>query len=162
MDRRDFLTARPKRRTANQQPAFVETSADKAGTGQQFRTNSGISPYTGPWTEQEIVHLLKRTMFGAKKADVDYFRAMTMSQAVDELLNPTAPNPGPPVKEYTTSTQPGTPDANIAQGSTWVNDINNDGTVQSQRRASYKKWWTGVKMNQDRSIREKLILFLVD
>jgi len=152
MDRRDFLTARRKKRTANQEATPAQT----------FRTNSGISPYTGPWTEQEIIHLLKRTMFGAKKADVDYFRTRTMSQAVDELLTPTAPAPAPPVKEYTTSTQPGTPDGNIAQGTTWINDINNDGTVQSQRRASYKKWWTGVLMNQDRSIREKLVMFLVD
>jgi uncharacterized protein (DUF1800 family) len=101
-------------------------------------------------------------MFGAKKADVDYFKTRTVGQAVDELLNPTAPQPGPPVKEYTTSTQPGTPDGNIAQGTTWVNDINNDGTVQSQRINSYKKWWTGVLINQDRSIREKLLLFWIN
>jgi uncharacterized protein (DUF1800 family) len=152
MDRRDFLTAR--RRTRHSETA--------SGAGATFRTNSGINPYTGPWTDQEIIHLLKRTMFGAKKADVDYFRNRTMDQVVDELLNPTAPIPAPPVKEYITSTQPGTPDSNIAQGTTWINDINNDGTVQSQRRASYKKWWTGVMINQDRSIREKMVLFLVD
>jgi uncharacterized protein (DUF1800 family) len=152
MDRREFLTARRKKQIAD----------NVAASGKPFRTQSGINPYTGAWTEQEIIHLLKRTMFGAKKADVDYFKTRTMSQAVDELLNPTAPNPNPPVKEYTTSTQPGTPDANIAQGTTWINDINNDGTVQAQRRASYKKWWTGVMINQDRSIREKLNMFLVD
>ena len=88
---------------------------------------------------------------------------MNLNQAVDELLNPTAPQPNPPVKEYATSTTPGVnPDGNIAQGTTWINDINSDGTVQSQRRGSYKKWWTGVLVNQDRSIREKLIMFLVD
>src|SRR5688572_32315964 len=45
----------------------------------------------------------KRTMFGAKKADIDYFKTRTVSQAVDELMNPTAPQPAPPVKEYVTS-----------------------------------------------------------
>ena len=152
MDRREFLAARRKKKeviTDNDSPKL-------------FRTNSGINTYTGSWTEQEVIHLLKRTMFGAKPADISYFKTMTMSQAVDELLTPTAPNPAPPVKEYVTSTQPGTPDANIAQGATWVNDINNDGTVQSQRRGSYKKWWTGVMINQDRSIREKLNMFWVD
>lgn len=153
MDRREFLQARRKR----------QQDIDGGGTTSTFRTTSGINTYTGAWTEQEIIHLLKRTMFGAKKADVNYFKTMTMSQAVDELLNPTAPNPAPPVKEYVTSTTPGVvPDGNIAQGTTWVNDINSDGTVQSQRRASYKKWWTGVMINQDRSIREKLLLFLID
>ena len=155
MDRRDFLTAgKPKKKVLA-----------KSKTGQMVsaaRTLSGINPYAGPWRTNEVIHLLKRTMFGAKKADVDYFASATMNQAVDELLNPTAPDPLPPVKEYTTSTQPGTPDANIAQGTTWVNDINNDGTVQSQRRASYKKWWTGVMINQDRSIREKMTFLWVD
>ncbi|MFM7671640.1 MAG: DUF1800 family protein [Bacteroidota bacterium] len=149
MDRRAFLTA--SRRTPSTQQVNPP------------RTLSGIDTYTGPWTEQEVTHLLKRTMFGAKRADVDYFKNRTMAQAVDELMNPTAPMPTPPVKEYVTSTTPGVnADANVLQGSTWINDINNDGTVQFQRRASYKKWWTGVMINQDRSIREKLILFLTD
>ncbi len=150
MDRRDFITAKKSTKKA------AVTFASPA------RTLSGINPYTGPWTNNEVIHLLKRTMFGAKKADVDYFVSRGISQSVDELINPTAANPAPPVKEYITSTQPGTPDSNIAQGTTWVNDINNDGTVQSQRRSSYKKWWTGVMVNQDRSIREKMIFLWTD
>ncbi len=149
MDRRDFLTAKRGNKPVATPPASRNIT-------------SGINPYSGPWADNEVIHLLKRTMFGAKKADVDYFKSRTVSQAVDELLNPATPQPGPPLKEYVTSTQPGTPDANIAQGTTWVNDINNDGTVQSQRRASYRKWWTGRLINQDRSIREKLGLFWVD
>jgi hypothetical protein len=129
MDRRDFLTARKPKKTVEVQTVIPA------------RTLSGINPYTGTWSKTEIIHLLKRTMFGAKKADVDYFATRTMNQTVDELLNPTAPNPLPPIKEYVTSTTLGVvPDANILQGTTWVNDINSDGTVQSQRRASYKKW----------------------
>lgn len=151
MDRKDFLTARRKKQTAK--PAVAEPA---------YRTYSGINTYTGPWTDQEVIHLLKRTMFGAKKADVDYFRNLSMNQAVDELLTPTALPPDPPVKEYVTSANATNPDTGIAQGTTWVNDINNDGTVQAQRRASYKKWMTGVMINQDRSIREKLIMLLVD
>ena len=153
MDRRDFLTARkaPKK---NIETAQVVSPA---------RTTSGINPYTGPWGKNEAIHLLKRAMFGAKKTDVDYFANRTISQTVDELLNPVAPNPQPPVKEYATATNLGVvPDTNILQGTTWVNDINSDGTVQSQRRASYKKWWTGVLINQDRSIREKMIFLWTD
>ncbi len=150
MDRRDFLTAHKSKKVV-EAPTVIPT-----------RTLSGINPYTGTWGKNEIIHLLKRTMFGAKKTDVDYFATLTLNQTVDELLNPAAAAPTAPIKEYITSTQPGTPDTNILQGTTWVNDINNDGTVQSQRRGSYKKWWTGVLINQDRSIREKMIFFLVD
>lgn len=150
MDRRAFLTATRKKTAAT-------------SFSQPFRTQSGLNPYSGPWTSQEVIHLLKRTMFGAQKTDIDYFAAKSMDEAVDELLNPVAPQPDPPVKEYATSTTPGVnADGNIAQGSTWINDINNDGTVQSQRRGSYKKWWTGVLIHQDRSIREKLIVLLID
>jgi uncharacterized protein (DUF1800 family) len=151
MDRRDFLTAKKSKKTE------AVTFASPA------RTLSGINPYTGPWTTNEVIHLLKRTMFGAKKADVDYFVNRTISQSVDELINPVAADPAPPVKEYATSTTLGVnADGNIAQGSTWVNDINGDGTVQSQRRSSYKKWWTGVMINQDRSIKEKMQFFWID
>ncbi|MEO7394615.1 MAG: DUF1800 domain-containing protein [Chitinophagaceae bacterium] len=153
MDRREFLKGRKKK---DSQGSDIDYSQD-------FRTESGITAYTGSWTEQEVIHLLKRTMFGAKKADITYFKNKTMNQAVDELLNPTALPPSPPLKEYVTTTNIGTtPDGNILQGTTWINDINNDGTVQSQRRASYKKWWTGVMINQDRSIREKMLMFWID
>jgi uncharacterized protein (DUF1800 family) len=151
MDRRDFLTARKSKKKVELQTVIPA------------RTLSGINPYTGIWGKNEIIHLLKRTMFGAKKADIDYFAARTMNQTIDELLNPTAANPQPPIKEYVTSTTLGVvPDTNILQGTTWVNDINSDGTVQSQRRGSYKKWWTGVLINQDRSIREKMIFLWTD
>ncbi|MEO7984684.1 MAG: DUF1800 domain-containing protein [Bacteroidota bacterium] len=149
MDRRDFLTAKHKKKPVKAEQVSRNIS-------------SGINPYSGPWTENEVVHLLKRTMFGAKKADVDYFKGRTMSQSVDELLNPTAPNPAPPIKEYATATTATTPDTAILQGTTWINDINSDGTVQSQRISSYKKWWTGVLINQDRSIREKMVMFWIN
>jgi uncharacterized protein (DUF1800 family) len=152
MDRKEFITAR---RKSNTQKNVREAAPD--------RTNSGLNPYTGTWTANEIIHLLKRTMFGAKKTDVDYFKTRTVSQAVDELINPVAPDPAPPIKEYVTTTNPGTnPDGNIIQGTTWVNDINSDGTVQGQRRGSYRKWMAGNLINQDKSIKEKLILFWID
>ena len=106
MDRRDFLTAKPNHKEKSQ------TSQPVASR----HITSGLNPYAGPWTENEIIHLLKRTMFGAKKADVDYFKTRTVDQAVNELVNPVAPQPSPPIKEYATSTTATTPDGNITQG----------------------------------------------
>lgn len=148
MDRREFLTAAKKSRP---------TLAISKSTG--ARTTSGLNPYSGAWTKIEVVHLLKRTMFGAKLADVSYFMGKTMDEAVDELLNPTAALPDPPVKEYDGVTGATTPDTDVADGATWINSVSNDGTIQSRRRASFKKWWTGAMINQDRSIREKMLLF---
>lgn len=121
--------------------------------------SGGLDLYKGAWTGNEVIHLLKRTMFGARKADVDYFTSKTFLQSVDEILNPIAGLPDPPVKEYTTPATATVTDSNISQGATWVLDPNTDGTVNSLRRASFKKWWMGVMINQDRSIREKMTLF---
>lgn len=144
--------------------AFLELAAkpQKETTLPMFEPplpSSGLNVYAGPWTEAEVAHLLKRTMFGAKKADINYFKGRTMQQSVDELLNVNTLAPVPPLKEYTTSTTATTPDTNIALGTTWVNDPNNDGTVASQRRGSFKKWWMGLMINQERSILEKMTLF---
>lgn len=143
MDRRDFLTAARKK-------------IHRSVTAEPPRTLSGLTPYNGPWTKNEVQHLLKRTLFGSTLADINYFKNLTASQAVDLLLNPTAPLPSPPVNDYNSST---VTDPVVPAGQTWINSPTNDGTINSLRRASFKKWWTGVQINQDRSIREKMTLF---
>ena len=151
MERREFLSAFKTKQQAEaitiEQPFEVS------------RTSSTLAPYTGPFTQNEIIHLLKRTMFGSSLADVNYFKTKTVTQAIDELVNAVSPLPAPPVKEYDTTGAITQPDTNIAVGTTWVNDVNNDGTIQGRRRASFKKWWMGNMINQDRSIREKMIMF---
>lgn len=144
MDRRAFLTAKRKK------PAAIDIPRP------EFRTQSGLNPYPGPWTRNEVQHLLKRTMFGSTKTDIDYFLSRTMDQSVDELLTPTATMPSPPVNDYTT------PDPNVAAGATWINNYTSEGDINSSRRNSFKKWWAGVMLSQDRSIREKLTLFWAD
>ncbi len=145
MDRRQFLTAK-RHKTAIRFPA---------GT---YRTLSGLETYNGPWTRNEVQHLIKRTMFGSVKADVDHFSAMSMGQAIDELLNPSAAIPQPPVNDYGGEIA----DPNVTAGSTWVNDYSMDEDINEARRGSFKNWWAGTMVNQDRSIREKLTLFWAD
>ena len=151
MDRRKFLSAYKKH--SAKRASFLPPDSVS-------RTSTGLTPYKGGWTQNEVIHLLKRTMFGSQKADIDYFKKQTMSHAVDELLTPISPLPSPPVKEYNTTGALYAPDVNIDFGATWVNDPNNDGTIQSRRISSFKKWWMGNLVNQDRSIREKMTMFL--
>ena len=106
---------------------------------------TGLQPYAGSFGAPELRHLLRRTLFGATKADMAYFSGKSVTQVVGELLNPTAPLPAPPVKEYVVAATTLIPDTNIAAGTTWVGDINNDGTIASYRRSSFKKWWVGLK-----------------
>jgi uncharacterized protein (DUF1800 family) len=145
MDRRSFLKSSIQSSSAPVTAAVVQAPPP----------NGGLAAFSGSWTESEVIHLLKRTVFGAAKADIDYFKTRTFQQSVDEILNPTAALPDPPIKEYPVTSA----DTNIAQGTTWVLDPNTDGTVNSLRIASFKKWWMGVMINQDRSVREKMTLF---
>ncbi|MGQ0737964.1 MAG: DUF1800 domain-containing protein [Bacteroidota bacterium] len=150
MDRREFFT-----KTRKRSRAFYRNMA------------TGLTPYAGNWTSNEVAHLLKRTMFGAKKADIDYFLAMSPGAAVDELLN-NIPSLGTPLRDYgLMQDENGVwhDDLGVPQGQTWVNDLNTlsdpgvRGTINARRNDSLYKWWAGVIVNQNRSITEKMILF---
>lgn len=147
MDRREFFKSRSRKQT--------------------FRVTSGLAPYAGPWTTNEVAHLLKRTMFGAKKTDIDYFLGRTPAAAVDELLN-SVPAVGTPLRDYgLLEDEFGVmhDDLGVPQGQTWVNDLNTTsdeiirGAINDRRVSSLHKWWAGLIVNQNRSIWEKMVLF---
>ena len=139
MKRREFLNSLQAQK-ASQEFNNIELS------------NSGLTPYTGVWDVLQISHLLKRTMFGAKKADVDYFKTKSMNAAVDELITTVNTPPLPPVNNYA--------DPDVPAGTTWVNAAySSSGTVTGNRINSLHSWWTGLQLNQNRSIEEKMVLF---
>lgn len=153
MDRREFLLA-------------SRTKAKKTGL-QKNISASGIGAYNGSWTINEVTHLLKRTMFGAKKADIDYFLTRTVSEAVDELLNNSFV-PSPPLRDYgLLQDDDGVmyDDLGVVRGQTWINDPNLAsaevirGAINRARVGSLKKWWAGLMISQGRSIQEKMVLF---
>lgn len=143
MDRRDFLTLAPSRK-----------KTVKVNYG---RTRTGISPYTGEWGKAQVVHLLKRAMFGAAPADIRHFEGMTMEDAVDALLQPNSVDPAPPVNNYNVGAY--TDPTGVPAGAPWVLAPEGDEELNDKRRASYKAWWTGLMLNQERTMHEKLVLF---
>jgi len=151
MDRREFFT--------------------RAGKNKKWdssrRISSGLNPYAGNWTVNEVAHLLKRTLFGAKKTDIDHFLGLSPSAAVDELLNNISVV-NPPLRDYgLIEDEDGVlhDDLGVVQGQTWVNDLNilSDpdirGSINGLRVSSLHKWWAGLIINQDRSIAEKMVMF---
>src|SRR6185436_3006704 len=145
MDRREFVTAGRK----------TSKAAEKTEIA---RTFSGLTPYSGNWTANEVIHLLKRTMFGSTPEDITYFLGLGMNGSVDQLLTIPAAQPAPPVKNYNTaSIDPADPDYNIPMGSTWVTISTT--SQEGPRRTSFKAWWMGLMINQERNIREKMTLF---
>lgn len=142
---------------------FIQSMRNKKSG---VRITSGLSPYSGSWTVNEVTHLLRRTGFGARKADVDYFLTRSMSDAVDELLTVNAALQ-PPVRDYGPINDGGVlyDDVSVAIGQTWINDPNTASDPEARvlininRVESLRKWWAGLITNSGRSIEEKLVLF---
>lgn len=127
-------------------------------TTRNFQLPPSLNRFSGNWNHHAVRHLLRRTLFGATRDDVSYFLNLGLDGSINQLLDTSVPMPDPPVKEYNPTTAM-VPDTNIAAGETWVNDLNNDGTVASFRRASFKKWWVEVMVKQPLTLREKMTLF---
>lgn len=122
------------------------------------RGTSYLSPYSGSWTEAEVIHLLRRSTFGIKPADIQTLVGMTPGNAIDFLFsNAPAVAPAPPVNNYETATY--TDPTGVAAGQAWVSAAYGDGTVNSKRKASLKSWWMGLALNQNLSILEKMVFF---
>ncbi len=126
------------------------------------RTMSGLTPYSGSWTINEVKHLLKRTMFGSKKDDIDFFLSLGMSDSVDTLLeiinHPAYTAPSKPLNNYSNLVT----DPQCAAGAEWPGtpDTNaNPVFTFNFRRKSLKSWWTSQMLSQPRSLREKMVLF---
>jgi len=117
-----------------------------------------LQPFRGQWDDAVARHLLRRTQFGVKLADLKNVKDIGLAASLDNLLNDQLPQPLPPVKEYNPNNA-AAPDVLITGGQTWVNDPVTDGTINSLRRASFKKWWVGQMLNQQISLREKMTLF---
>jgi uncharacterized protein (DUF1800 family) len=136
MDRRSFITANTTK---------IASSS---------RTNTGLFPYSPPFGTSEIIHLLKRVLFGIKQADLSKVKGKSLDEVLDMLLiaNPT---PAPPVNNYNDTSYT---DPVVAFGQPWVT-APNDGNATSRRISSFKSWWTGLMLNQNTSIHEKMVLF---
>ena len=150
MDRREFLAGMPAE--SNKKQNFDSVA----------RTNSGLTPYTGSWSNSEVKHLLKRTMFGSTKNDINFFLGLNMSDSVDTLLeiinHPVYAPPSPPLNSYSNIIT----DPLCAAGQPWPGTADTSNLTvytYSSRKKSLKAWWISQMLNQPRSLREKMTLF---
>jgi uncharacterized protein (DUF1800 family) len=126
-------------------------AASPSQPGQQpkniLRSQKGIGPILpSEWNATSAAHLLRRTMIGPTRAEIQLAASQSLDATLAALFAP-QPLPDPPVGP-----------APLAAGQTWVNapfDATNDGTYS----AYLKAWWIGVMIRQGMSIREKMVLF---
>ena len=122
---------------------------------ENLNTNVLAPPPPASFGNPELVHLLKRTMFGASQADISALTGKPLTQVLDKLfIEPAAPQP--PVNSYNSATYI---DPDVAPGKTWVTAAIGDGTANSQRINSFKAWWLGLMINQSASLQEKMVFF---
>jgi uncharacterized protein (DUF1800 family) len=122
---------------------------------------SGLAPYTGQWTEWQVLHLLRRTGYGNRKAYVDTLLPMTPSAAVDHIMNINTTPPAPPVNWYENIS---TDENGVPYGSDWINSFFNSTanpaqTTNNYRNQAMRRWLFGQALNSDISIREKMVWF---
>ncbi len=128
---------------------------------------SGLTAYSGTWGDDEVAHLLRRTGFGVRQADIATLKAMTISNAVDAVLSvtstPTLPSATP--LNYYNNISGATDSSLVAYGASWTGTnlsfaaTSNDSTVDSYRQNALQAWHWGLWLSGDYTIREKMVQF---
>ncbi|MDT8323642.1 MAG: DUF1800 domain-containing protein [Bacteroidota bacterium] len=111
---------------------------------------SGLDPYVPdaakPWDRQRAGYLLRRTLLGATRAEIDMALTKSPGEVVDSLL--------------LAGTAPAAP-GDWIDDDYWYDNTNNDRTNR-ERLQELREWWTGLMLRQEFSIREKMTFFWHD
>jgi len=129
-------------------PKNEQTIAMAAPPATVDRPTSGIESYTGAWNASTAKRLLRVTMFGPKKVEIDLFTALNLNLAVTKILSP-LPVLVPPlcIQGYGGDT------TNLPF------HFSNSNTNQYYRKLSLQAWTVGNILNQEPSVGEKMLLF---
>lgn len=103
-----------------------------------------LTKYGGPWTRREAAHLLRRTCFGAKPAEVQKAVADGLTSTMAMLFTPLAAPP-PPLD----------PDTGTSYIDVAFDPLKNTGAYNRYTKA----WWADLLTTTPLNIREKLTLF---
>lgn len=112
-----------------------------------------LKPYKSDLSEEDLLHLLRRCLFGAGHSDVSFYKGKSLGWCLDGLLRP-SPTP-PPVREELSDGV----DPYVKLGGTWIHAPYESEEVNYRRKIMFRMWWTGLILNRDHSITEKMTLF---
>lgn len=133
----------------------VSTTSGSSTHGVSSTVESGLEEYNGAWNSVHIGFFLKRIFFGLKKSELTLFEGLSLSDAVDQIMDISEEFPAPPVNDYNA---PGLTDPDIPYGDTWVDAaFSND--VALHRVVSLKSWMVKSIVNQKPTIEEKMVMF---
>ncbi len=142
-------------------PPDLDNSEQQASKGAEIARESstlGLEAYTGTFGESQIMHLLRRTLFGVKKEDLQHYKSLTLDQAIAEMLTPSVA-PAPPVNDYNgIDDNDPIDDPIVALGDTWIEAPYID-DFEGFRTISLKGWWINNILKQEANLSEKMLLF---
>ncbi|MDP4198295.1 MAG: DUF1800 domain-containing protein [Bacteroidota bacterium] len=119
--------------------------------------SNDLTPYTGPWSDELLHHLLRRSMFGVPPAQFAEAKSLgTMSAVLDRLLAAadlgSVPLPPDPAAWVWDLTPPSPKDPNYQVEATNFNRLHGN------RINQIANWWFDLIVKEDLSLREKLTL----
>lgn len=117
----------------------------------------GLERYSGVWDFKTAAHLLRRTTYGASKAEIQEAVDVGLQNTIEQLF---ADIPLP--KEPINFSYEEDPEAAI--GASWINksfseDAENSNKILTERRRSLSTWTLRTLTNSGIHIREKMTLF---
>ncbi len=117
-------------------------------------SNITLSSYTGSWSNEQAAHLLRRTMYGATKEQIEEATQNGMMNTINQLLS-SKNRPNPPIN-YNEPL-----DIYAPIGQTWVEKplIGEGNKVRASRTRSLYAWTIKNMMEEGMSIIEKMTLF---
>ncbi|MFK8162301.1 MAG: DUF1800 family protein [Lewinella sp.] len=128
---------------------LATTAASKAAV-------SGLVPYAGPWGREQAAHLLRRTLFGPKKAEISESVNLGLGGTLDQLLS-TPRQPSPPLNHFFSG------DSNVPVGQSWINAPHGSGfDVGRYRNPSLRGWFWQNLLHHDFNIMARMTMFWVN
>ncbi|MEO0731850.1 MAG: DUF1800 family protein [Bacteroidota bacterium] len=119
-------------------------------------TATAVAPlpvYSGPWTKRTAAHLLRRSTFGPRLAEINKLHDLGLQDAVDFILRPHSPPP-PPLNHIPDA------DPNIPVGTTWVDKpYRTDSRFRTQ---SFTGWYFEHLLRSEAGIRDKMAFFWIN
>ena len=124
------------------------------GAAIALNVTGGLTPYAGEWNDAARLHLLRRTMFGVRKEDLNLLRNMSFAEAIDQIVQ-LSPKPAAPVNDYNGD---GFVDPDVPFGETWIAAPFTEDSA-SPRVVSLKRWLIQNMIHQEMTIHEKMLFF---
>ena len=89
--------------------------------------------------EDELLHLLRRCLFGVGHKEVRAFKGKKLQNCIDILVRK-SPEPPPVIKGEFAEVD----DPLVSVGETWVNAPYENDDVDFSRKTMLRMWWTGL------------------